>query len=207
METKKYQVIYADPPWKYPDSSHTLLAGENGKGGHWAGKTKDWNSWNERPKGEFKKLYPSLTKEELFKLPVKDLLDKDAACFMWTTDMHLPQALEIMKSWGFTYKNIAFVWEKQTVNGNPVNLMAPWTLKSYEICIFGTKGAMRKYRKDKTIRQMVKAERTRHSAKPQEVADRIVRMFPDCPRIELFARDAKPGWDVWGNEIDNTIEL
>jgi N6-adenosine-specific RNA methylase IME4 len=66
---------------------------------------------------------------------------------------------------------------------------------------------MGKYRKDKTIRQMVKSERIRHSQKPQQVADRIVSMFPDCPRIELFARDAKESWDVWGNEIENTIEI
>jgi len=66
---------------------------------------------------------------------------------------------------------------------------------------------MTKYRKDKTVRQLIEEERIRHSQKPQEAADRIVRMFPDCTRIELFARDAKPGWDVWGNEIQNTIEL
>jgi N6-adenosine-specific RNA methylase IME4 len=126
---------------------------------------------------------------------------------MWTTDAHLKQAIEIMEVWGFTYKTVAFVWEKQTNKGNPVCLLSPWIHKTYEICLFGTKGAMMKYKKDNTIRQMVKAERGKHSQKPQEVADRIISMFPDVNRIELFARDAKPGWDVWGNEIENTIEI
>ena len=184
---KKYQVIYADPPWHYNNSIDNAL------------KTSSAINVD--------KNYPTMSSKDIAALPIKDLVDKDAACFMWTTDTHMPQAVEIMKAWGFTYKTIAFVWEKQTCNGKPVHMLAPWTLKGYEICLFGTKGAMTKHKKDNTIRQMVKAERRKHSQKPQEVADRIVRMFPDCTRIELFARDAKPGWDAWGNEIQNTIEL
>lgn len=198
IESKKYQVVYADPPWKFhlsPDKAYTSKQkfDENGKQYY--------------PALDIENHYPSMTESEISALPIKDLIDKDAACFMWTTDTHMPQALEIMKAWGFTYKTVAFVWEKQTSKGNPVSLLSPWIHKTYEICLLGTKGAMMKYKKDNTIRQMVKVQRGKHSAKPQEVADRIVRMFPDCARIELFARDAKPGWDVWGNEIQNTIEL
>ena len=200
---KKYQVIYADPPWHYNNSSFVLLKGEEGKGGHWQGKKKD----NKGTNNDKEKLYPTLSIDELKALPIKEIADKDCALFMWTTDTHLPHTFEILKAWGFKYSCIAFVWEKQTNKGNPVNMLAPWTLKSYEICLLATRGTMGKYRKDKTIRQMVKSERIRHSQKPQQVADRIVSMFPDCPRIELFARDAKPGWDVWGNEIENTIEI
>ena len=187
LKINKYQIVYADPPWKY---DNRIDKASNGKSSI-----------------DIANHYPSMSDKEICALPIKDMVDKDAACFMWTTDTHMPQALEVMKAWGFTYKTIVFIWEKQTNKGNPVCVMSPWTHKSYEICLLGTRGAMMKNKKDNTIRQMVKAERTRHSAKPQEVADRITRMFPDCTRIELFARDAKPGWDVWGNEIDNTIEL
>jgi len=200
---KKYQVIYADPPWKYGEGSFVLLkGGKEGKGGHWGDKVK--NKGSNRDK---EKLYPTLSIDELKALPIKQIADKDCALFMWTTDFHLPHALEVLKSWGFKYSCISFVWEKQTSKGNPVNMLAPWTLKSYEICLLATRGTMGKHRKDKTIRQMVKAERIRHSQKPQEVADRIARMFPDCERIELFARDAKDGWDIWGNELPNSIEI
>jgi site-specific DNA-methyltransferase (adenine-specific) len=200
LKINKYQVVYADPPWEYPKSSYTLIKD--------AGfKDNDKKNKGKKKSTEKKLIYPTMGSDEIAALPIKDMIDKDAACFMWTTDTHMPQALEVMKAWGFTYKNIGFIWEKQTNLGNPVSLLSPWTQKTYEICLFGTKGAMTKHKKDNTIRQMVKAERIRHSQKPQEVADRIVRMFPDCSRIELFARDAKPGWDVWGNEITNTIEI
>jgi N6-adenosine-specific RNA methylase IME4 len=207
---KKYQVIYADPPWDYGKGSFVLVKGKTeGKGGHWEGKRGNWrDKTSEKGKHDEKeKLYPTMSIEEMKCLPIKESTDKDAVLFMWTTDNHLPHALEVIKAWGFSYSTIGFVWEKQTCKGNPVNMLAPWTLKSCELCILATKGSPMKLRKDKTIRQLVKAERIRHSQKPQEVADRIVRMFPDCTRIELFARDAKPGWDVWGNEINNTIEL
>jgi N6-adenosine-specific RNA methylase IME4 len=198
IESKKYQVIYADPPWKFhlsPDKAYTSKQkfDENGKQYY--------------PALDIDNHYLTMEPKEIANLPIKDLVDKDAVCFMWTTDTHMPHALDIMKAWGFDYKTIGFVWEKQTNLGNPVCLLSPWTHKTYEVCLMGTRGAMRKHKKDNTIRQMVKVQRGKHSAKPQEVADRIVRMFPDCARIELFARDAKPGWDVWGNEITNTIEL
>jgi N6-adenosine-specific RNA methylase IME4 len=185
---KKYQVIYADPPWKYDNNIDKA----------YTSKKTGFSIENH---------YPTMESKDIAELPIKDMADKDCALFIWTTDTHMPQALEVMKAWGFNYKNIAFVWEKQTNKGNPVSLLSPWTQKTYEICLFGTKGAMTKHKKDNTIKQMVKAERLRHSQKPQEVADRIVRMFPECSRIELFARDAKEGWDVWGNEIENTIEI
>lgn len=198
LKINKYQIVYADPPWKFhlsPDKAYTS-------------KQKfDENGVQVYPRLDIDNQYETLEAKDIAALPIQDFIDKDAACFMWTTDTHMPQALEIMKAWGFTYKTVAFVWEKQTNKGNPVCLLGPWTHKTYEICLFGTKGAMMKHKKDSKIRQMVKAERTIHSKKPQEVADRIVRMFPDCSRIELFARDAKPGWDVWGNEVQSTIEI
>jgi N6-adenosine-specific RNA methylase IME4 len=69
------------------------------------------------------------------------------------------------------------------------------------------RGNMKQFKKDPRVKQCLIQEVSKHSKKPQEIADRIVKLFPDVNRIELFARDAKPGWDVWGNEITNTIEL
>lgn len=201
---KKYQVIYADPPWNYKGGKELFIQGVRWK--HAPNERNiDKKRREENSPVTFK--YPTLSKKEIMDLNVPNIADKDCVLFMWIVDAHLLDALEIMKAWGFKYSTVAFVWKKQTSTGKPVCLLSPWTHKSCELCLVGTKGSMTKYRKDKTVRQLIEEERIRHSQKPQEAADRIVRMFPDCSRIELFARDAKPGWDVWGNEVDSDIDM
>jgi len=185
---KKYQIIYADPPWKYGSKS----AVNNTKG------------------MEIKKLsehYPSMSTGDLKELPVKNIIASDSACFMWVTDSHLKEGVEIMEAWGFKYKTVAFVWIKKTSKGNNCVNVAPWTLKSTELCLFGTKGAMTKYKNNNSVFQLVEAERTKHSKKPEEVRNRIVDLFGDINKIELFARNKSEGWDVWGNEVKSDISL
>jgi N6-adenosine-specific RNA methylase IME4 len=184
---KKYQVIYADPPWHYSLSIDAASKGNSAI--------------------NVDKIYPTMPTKAIAELPIKNLAADDAVCFMWTTDAHIPHAIEIMKAWGFTYKTVAFVWMKTTKEGKPHHMLSTWTMKGQEMCLMGTKGAMLKHKKDNTIKQMILEPKNKHSAKPQEAADRIVRMFPDCERIELFARDAKDGWDIWGNELPNSIEI
>jgi len=76
-----------------------------------------------------------------------------------------------------------------------------------ELCILGIKGKPNCWRQDKSIKQLIQAERTIHSAKPDEVRKRIIYLLGDRPRIEIFAREKTPGWDVWGNEVESDIEL
>ncbi len=183
---KKYQIIYADPPWTYGSKS----AVNNTKG------------------KEIKKLsehYPSMSKNDIKELPIKNIIEKDSACFMWATDSHLKEGIEIMENWGFKYKTIAFVWIKKTNKGNNCVNVAPWTLKSTEICLFGTNGTMTKYKKCNSVMQLLEAERTKHSKKPNETIKRIEKLFGDLPRIELFARNKTKGWDAWGNEVISDI--
>ncbi len=180
---KKYKIVYADPAWNY--SSKSAVNNSTGT--------------------EIKKLsehYKTITTKDLKKLSVEKIIDEDACCFMWVTDSHLKEGIEVMESWGFKYKTIAFVWLKKTVNGNNCMNVAPWTLKSTEVCLFGTKGAMTKYKKNNSVRQFVEAERGKHSKKPLEVRKRIELLFGDLQRIELFAREKVMGWDVIGDEID-----
>ncbi len=73
--------------------------------------------------------------------------------------------------------------------------------KNCEICLFGTKGKMLQYKKENNVKQLIRAERTKHSKKPQEVRDSIIRMFGDIPKIEIFARQCVDKWDCWGNEV------
>ncbi len=182
LPNKKYNVIYADPPWHYGSKS----AVNNTKG------------------SEIKPLsdhYNTLSLEDLKLLPIDSLTEKDVACFMWVTDSHIDEALDIFKAWGFQYKTIAFNWSKTTSKGNYCKNVAPWTMKSSEICLLGTKGAMSKNKQANNIESLVIAERTKHSKKPDEVRKRIDLLFGNLPKIELFARQKTEGWDVWGNEV------
>ena len=182
-----YQVVYADPPWHYK-----------------LDLDKAYN--NGKTNLHLSNQYPTISNEEIAALPIKDIIADDAACFMWTTDSHLPYAIEIMRSWGFTYKTIGFVWVKKTKHGKTVKLLAPWTNKGAELCLFGTKGAMTKHLGAYDVFQVHEAERREHSRKPDIIRDEIKRMFPNGKRIELFARTAMPGWDAWGNEVDKFVE-
>jgi N6-adenosine-specific RNA methylase IME4 len=198
MDNGKYQIIYADPPWHY--SGFILAKGSD---------RKDYKK--KKRAGQVEHHYEGMSTQELKDLeisniPIKNMLADDAACFMWTTDSHLPYALEIMKAWGFTYKTIAFVWVKKTKNGKTVKMLAPYTNKGAELCLFGTKGGMTKHLGAKDVFQVHEAERREHSRKPDIIRDEIKRMFPNGKRLELFARTSMPGWDAWGNEVDKFTE-
>jgi len=182
LPNKKYNIIYADPPWHYGSKS----------------AVNNTNGSDIKPLSDH---YNTMSLTELKALPINNITKDDAVCFMWSTDSHIDEALEIYKAWGFKYKTIAFNWVKTTSKGNYCKNVAPWTMKSSEICLLGIKGAMTKYKQANNIESLVIAERTKHSKKPQEVRNRIELLFGDLPRIELFARQTSPGWDVWGNEV------
>ena len=132
---------------------------------------------------------------------IKRICNNDSAIFMWTTDAHIKEAIDLMESWGFKYVTIVFIWSKQSKNNKEIYTLGAWTLKNCEICLFGTRGQMLKYKKSNSVKQLVKAERTKHSKKPDIVYSLIEELFGDLPRIELFARQQVEGWDCWGNEV------
>ena len=188
IEQKKYRIIYADPPWHYGSKSAVNDSTGNGI----------------KPLSDH---YNTMSLKELEELPIKKMTEDDAACFMWVTDSHLDEAIKILKEWGFKYKTIAFNWVKTTSKGNYCKNVAPWTMKSSEICLLGTKGSMTKHKKVNNIESLVVAERTKHSKKPEEVRKRIELLFGDASRLEMFARHASDGWDAFGNEVKNSIEI
>ena len=96
---------------------------------------------------------------------------------------------------------------EKTKTGKTVTNLGAWTMKNYELCLFGTKGTMLKYKKSNNVYQKVEAERTEHSKKPDLVRQNIETLFGDLPRIELFARQKYDGWDAWGNEVESDITL
>lgn len=144
--------------------------------------------------------------QKLCTLPVSGISAKDSVLFLWATFPQLPEALQLISAWGFMFKTVAFCWVKQ----NPKSPgwffgMGNWTRANAEICLLATKGHPKRVAAD--VSQLIIAPREEHSKKPDETRDRIVRLMGDLPRVELFARQAPPGWDVWGNEVQSTIAL
>ncbi len=149
--------------------------------------------------------YDTMSLESIKSLPVNSISDKDAVLFIWVTSPLLPDGLSVINAWGFTYKTIAFCWNKQSKNGLWISNMGRWTMGNIEICLLGVKG--HPHRILMNVKQLVIAERTKHNKKPDVVRERIVELMGDLPRIELFARQKTSGWDVWGNEIESDITL
>ena len=147
------------------------------------------------------KHYPTQSKDWIKNLDVKNITEENSCIFLWVTDAHMKEGIEVIESWGFKYVTVAFIWEKVSKNGITVANLGSWTMKNYEICLFGTRGRMLQYKKCNNIYQKVVAERTKHSKKPNIVRENIIKLFPNLSRIELFARQKTEGWDVWGNEV------
>ena len=178
---KKYNIIYADPPWHFG--------------------SKELQKYQGKRFRPLEEVYNTEKTSSLCKWNVKRIADKDCAIFMWATDAHIEDAICLMKAWGFKYKTIAFIWAKQTKNGKQISNLGAWTMKNCEICLFGTKGAMLKHKKSNSVKQLFYSERKSHSKKPDCTRLFIEELFGDLPRIELFARQHADGWDCWGNEV------
>jgi N6-adenosine-specific RNA methylase IME4 len=186
---KKYQIIYADPPWNFGNRMYSSNHLDHHR--------------------DITRAYPVLKTEEICRLPIKNIANDNSVCFMWSADAFIPDAIEIMESWGFKYKTVAFIWQKKEESGKQTCYMGQWTMKNCELVLLGTKGKMTQYLKSRKVRQLQEAvrERTIHSRKPQIIRDRIVEMFGDLSRIELFSRQKVDGWDCWGNEVESDIDL
>lgn len=112
----------------------------------------------------------------------------------------------MIQAWGFQYKTVAFVWVKQNKKADTLFLgLGHWTRSNAEICLLATRGSVQ--RRSASVRQIILSHIEKHSKKPDETRDRIVELIGDVPRLELFARQTTPGWDVWGNEIQSNIEM
>ena len=180
---KKYNIIYADPPWQFGSKEIQKYGAEQKRF---------------RP---LEAVYNTEKTTDMSKWDVGRICEKDCAIFMWATDAHIGEAIDLMKAWGFKYVTIAFIWKKTTKNGKQVSNLGAWTMKNCEVCLFGTRGAMLKHKKSNSVKQLFEAERTKHSKKPDCVRGFIEELFGDLPRIELFARQHADGWDCWGNEV------
>ena len=144
--------------------------------------------------------------DELCALPVETLAEKDRLLFLWATFPQLPEALRLIRAWGFTFKTVAFVWLK-------LNKKSPtwfyglgyWTRGNAEICLLAKRGKPK--RRSAGVHQFIISPVEEHSKKPDVTRDKIIELAGDLPRVELFARQKAPGWDVLGNEVDSDLSL
>ena len=171
-----FKAIVADPPWPYKT---------------WSDKGKDRSQ---------EKHYRTMTLGDILamKSDIQQAAAKDCCLFMWATGFHLPAAITTMRAWGFEFKTIAFTWVKVTKAGAPVMGLGKWTRTNAELVLLGTRGKPSRLRAD--VQQIVQAQRSAHSVKPEEVQDRIERLVAG-PYLELFARRHRPGWTCWGDEL------
>ena len=170
---KKYKIIYADLPLTYNDKA---LAGNRGAGCK----------------------YDLMTDDELLKLKVSELADKDCILFLWATFPKIQECLNCIKAWDFEYKTVAFTWVKKSGTGTNFMGMGRWTRANAEIVLLATKGKPKRI--DAGIKQIIESTIQEHSKKPNIVRKKIVQLCGDLPRIELFARTRIHGWDTWGND-------
>ena len=176
---RKFNILYADPPWKYERN---------------------------KVQGAAERHYPTMSIEQLCALDVEKITDENCALFLWSTFPFLPEALRLIKAWGFTYKTTAFVWLKQNrKNKDWFFGLGFWTRGNVEICLLATKGKPK--RKSAKVSQLIIAPIDKHSKKPDIVREKIVELMGDLPRIELFARQTTPGWEVFGNEVKSSVTL
>ena len=188
METgKKYKIIYADPPWRYDFSKDNADKIEN----H----------------------YPTMSLKEICDLQVPS--DDNSVLYLWATAPKLLEALEVMKSWGFTYKTHA-IWDKDWIG------MGYWFRGQHELLLVGTKGKVSPPSPKERVASVYKEKRGEHSRKPLYFRGLITDSFPaDWNRLEMFARpeentfkfgeynksERSPSWDVWGNEVESDITM
>ena len=177
---KKYQIIYADPPWEYDFAANKTTAIES----H----------------------YPTMSQESLkaLNIPATD----DSVLFLWATAPKLLQAIDVLKTWGFTYKTQA-MWDKCRTG------MGYWFLGQHELILVGTKGQFPPPSPDCRRSSVFQEYRGKHSKKPTSIRCWIARAYPNATKLELFARkedllfdaDGFEGWDIWGNEVESDINL
>tara|TARA_R100000995_G_scaffold75402_2_gene44732 strand:- start:2968 stop:3510 length:543 start_codon:yes stop_codon:yes gene_type:complete len=179
IEGKKYNIIYADPPWSYKEN---------------------WGN------GAVHHHYDSMTAKSIAELSVQDIADDNCHLYLWYTNSFVREAHAVCDAWGFKYKQ-TLTWVKQYSNKDIEMGLGYYFRGATEHVLFAVKGKLPRLRKD--LKNVIETEGSavyeinsrKHSEKPQVFRDIIVQHSGDLPRIELFARHEKEGWDVWGNEV------
>lgn len=180
---KKYQTIYADPPWQFANRTGKMAP-------------------------EHKRLtrYSTMKLEDIKKLPVSDVAADKSHLYLWVPNALLPEGLEVMKAWGFKYKT-NIIWEKVRKDGMPDGRGVGFYFRNVtEILLFGIRGTNnRTLQPGRSQVNLLRSMKREHSRKPDEFVSLIESCSPG-PYLELFARGDRPNWDMWGNQASADYE-
>ena len=184
-EKKKYNTIYADPPWQFQNRTGKVA-----------------------PEHRRLMRYETMTLEEIKALPVSEIAGEKAHLYLWVPNALLPEGLEVMSAGGFEYKS-NLVWEKVRKDGGPDGRGVGFYFRNVtELVLFGIK---KKSAPNRTLAparsqvNLIRAMKREHSRKPDEMIQ-IIEACSLAPRIELFARGVREGWDMWGNQATADYE-
>ena len=180
---KKYATIYADPPWRFANRTGKM-APEN------------------------KKLtrYPTMDLADILALPVGEVAAEKSHLYLWVPNALLPDGLAVMKAWGFEYKS-NLVWEKVRKDGQPDGRGVGFYFRNVtELLLFGIRGKNnRTLAPGRSQVNLLRAMKREHSRKPDEFVE-LIDACSTGPKLEMFARGDRKGWDMWGNQADESYE-
>ena len=176
LRKKRWEILLADPPYRYDDVK-TGGSHKSGSGQH----------------------YLTMSKNEICNLGEHLRLADNCYLFLWTTYPMIPDALDIIRAWGFKYRTVAFTWVKITRNKKYSFGLGRWTRGNPEIVLLGIRGKPKPI--SKAIANLTVAEIKKHSEKPEIIYEKIEKLCGKLPRLEMFARKRKKGWTSWGLEL------
>lgn len=152
----------------------------------------------ERPVSDSRQIenqYPTMSLDAIKAIPVSDLTTDAAILYLWTTSPKLEESMQVINAWGFSYRSCA-VWDKEVMG------MGYWFRQQTELLLVGIRGDMPSPEPSSRVSSLITSRRGKHSQKPECVYSMIERMYPELPRIELFSRQQRPGWSVFGNQCN-----
>jgi N6-adenosine-specific RNA methylase IME4 len=175
----KYKTIVVDPPWKY---------------GKWGAGSKKCVRFGKECNTDIPMPYETMSIKDIKRLEIKSIADKNTELFLWTTNKYLPSSFDVIRAWGFKYCD-TLAWCKTPRGTGQGGLFTP----TMEFIVHGRVGKMPKKQRIETTWWQARRQK-KHSRKPEFFQD-IIESVTDAPRIELFARRKRKGWDAWGNEV------
>lgn len=180
---RKFATILADPPWRFQNSTGKVAP-------------------------EHKRLarYPTLTLDDICGLPVQSVAAETAHLYLWVPNALLPEGLEVMRAWGFSYKS-NLIWHKVRKDGGSDGRGVGFYFRNVtEIILFGVRGKnARTLAPGRSQVNMLETRKREHSRKPDEQYS-LIESCSSGPRLEMFARGERTGWSVWGNQADSDYE-
>ena len=183
VDIKNYRTVLADPPWRFTNRTGKVA-----------------------PEHRRLNRYDTLSLEEIKEIPVSLVTAETSHLYLWVPNALLPDGLEVMKAWGFQYKS-NLIWHKIRKDGGPDGRGVGFYFRNTtEVILFGIRGSMRTLQPGRSQVNIIKTQKQEHSRKPDALYEIIEQCSPG-PFLEVFARDRRKGWDVFGNQAEEyTIE-